>query len=285
MDGRLGDDPQPALAAEDHLADAGPGRGRRDRPDDERPTRGNHPEPPYQVGDISIPVRLHARGARRDPAPQRRIGERIREVAEGVATDLQLLLQPRSEDPGLDSCQPRAGVELEHAVEPRQVDGQHRTGLSRRSLQRAGDRRSPAEGDHDGIQVDGRTQDRGDLLLVTRPDHRVRNPGELTAALQDEVADRFAASVDDAVARVERHVHVADSSGQRVAQECRQARLGNPKILEARWGHPWSANIETDRIGDVRRQSRLVLVRESIALETPAPPLHRAHAAYLPAGR
>ena len=245
MDGRLGDDPQAALAAEDHLPDAGPGRGRRDRPDDERASRGNHPEPPNQVGDIAIPVGLHTRGAGRDPAAQRRIGERIREVAEGVTTSLQLLLQLRSEDPrpGLvrdaSRRRPRARGP---AVTGRRTapDGTRPPGppTSRRSTipRQTGSRRHRGRWPHAGPRrpassSPGRTTASG-----------IR--AELAATLQDQVADRFATSVDDAVARVKRHVHVADGVSERVAKDSRQPGSGTRRFSKRGGG---SLGVRTSR--------------------------------------
>ena len=95
VDGRLGDDPEAALAAQHHLADAGTGGGARHRARGHHPRRCDHPNGAGQVGDVAVEIRLHPRRARGDPAAERRVGEAVRKVAEGPAASVELLLEVR----------------------------------------------------------------------------------------------------------------------------------------------------------------------------------------------
>ena len=86
-----------------------------------------------------------AAGPGRDPAAERRVLEGLREVAQGQAVLAQLLLQPRARRARLDPRRQRAGVDLQHAVEPAQVD-RHRRPLAQPRLDPADDAGAAAEG-------------------------------------------------------------------------------------------------------------------------------------------
>ena len=202
LDGRLADDPQPALGAEHHLADGRPGRGGRDRAGDQQPGRRDHAQPAGGVGDVAVAVGLHARRARRDPAPERRVRERVGVVAERVALGVELLLQPRPVDAGLHPREARDRVDAQHAVHPLEVDGEHGPRLLPRRLQRARDARAAAERDHHRVGLQRGAQHLGHRRLVARAQHEVGDAAEVAAALADEVAQALAARVDDAVVRV-----------------------------------------------------------------------------------
>ena len=61
-------------------------------------------------------------GAGRDPAAERRVLERLREVAQRQAVLAELRLERRAGRAGLDARRARDLVDLEHAVERAQVD-------------------------------------------------------------------------------------------------------------------------------------------------------------------
>src|SRR5882672_6474199 len=60
--------------------------------------------------------------ARRDPAAERRELERLREVPEREPVRPELLLERGSEHPRLDAGGARRAIDLEHAVEVREVE-------------------------------------------------------------------------------------------------------------------------------------------------------------------
>src|SRR4029453_13071451 len=75
-----------------------------------------------EVVDVRLQRREMAARAGGDPAAQRRVLERLRVVAEGLPVGLELLLEAGTRGPGLDAGRPRARINVEHAVEPAQVD-------------------------------------------------------------------------------------------------------------------------------------------------------------------
>ena len=125
VDRRLGDDPQPTLAAQHHLAHARAGGGARHRSHGEHARRGDHPQPARELGDVAVAVGLHARGARRDPAAQRRVREAVGKVAAGPALGVELALEVGAEDAGLHARQLRRGVDRQHPVQAAHVDRDH----------------------------------------------------------------------------------------------------------------------------------------------------------------
>ena len=151
--------PRRPFAAEHHLAHARAGRGVRHRAGDEQPGGRDDPQPARRVGDVAVAVGLHARRARRDPAAERRVRERVGVVPEGPALGVELLLQPRAVDAGLHAREPRGGVDVDEPVHALEVDGDHRPRLVARRLEAAGDARAAAERDHHGVGVERRAQD------------------------------------------------------------------------------------------------------------------------------
>ena len=82
--------------------------------------------------------------------------------------------------------------------------------------------------------LERRPHDGGDLVLGGGPHHHVGDPGELSASLEDEVAQRLAARVDDAVQALDGHERRArpPASSAR-AQAVGQVGLGHRQVLEA----------------------------------------------------
>ena len=171
--GRGADDAEAALAAEDHLAHARAGRGARHRADDEHPARRGDAQTAGQLGDVAVLVGLHARRARGDPAAERRVRERVGEVAHRPAGRVELLLQARAVDARLHLGQPRRRVDRQHPVEPAHVDRDHRPRFALRRLQAARDVRARAERDHHGVGVQRRPQHLRQLLLAPGTHHEV----------------------------------------------------------------------------------------------------------------
>ena len=274
MHGGLGDDPQPALAAQHHLAHAGSCRRARHRAGHQHPRRSGHPNGASQVGHVAVTVGLHARRARGHPPTERGVGEAVREVAEGPAALVQLLLQVRPQHAGLDPRQARVVVDLQQAVEPAQVDGDDGARLARRSLEAARDVRAPAEGDENGVGVHARLQHRGHGVLVLRPDHGVGDPADVAAAVAHQVTQALAARVDDPIEGIGRDPVAPRGSLQLRSQIRRQRRLGNAELLEGHGPGGRPLDVDLEMAPDERAQGRLVPMRERNALISPTPPLH-----------
>jgi len=68
----------PPFGTEDHLADARTRRGVRQRTNLEHLAWHDHPHATRDVGDVPILVRLHAGGARGNPAAERAVAEAVR---------------------------------------------------------------------------------------------------------------------------------------------------------------------------------------------------------------
>ena len=148
--------PEPALAAEHHLAHARARRGRGHRPRRQQPRRRDHADRPREVGDVAVAVGLHARGARRDPAAERGVGEGVREVPERPAALGELALEVRPEHPRLHAREPRDRVDVEHPREPGEVERHDRPRLRGRRLEAPGDARPAAERDQHRVGVEHR---------------------------------------------------------------------------------------------------------------------------------
>ena len=148
-------DPDPGLGdrAEDSLgADQRPvRRGARARPGQPPALpgspRGDRPHRLDQVVDVGVEGREVAAGPGRDPAAEGRVLERLREVAQGQAVLAELVLEHGARRPGLDPRRQRLGVDLEHAVEPAQVEADERP-LPEPALDPADDAGPAAERDH-----------------------------------------------------------------------------------------------------------------------------------------
>ena len=128
-----------------------------------------------------------AAGPGRDPAAEGRVLEGLREVAQGEAVLAQLLLQPRPGRAGLDPRRQRGRVDLEHPVEPAQVQRDDRP-LAEPRLDPADDAGAAAERDHRRPLGLGPAQHRLDLRLVAREGDQVRRVLELPPEAPHHVA-------------------------------------------------------------------------------------------------
>ena len=274
---RLGDDPEPALAAEHHLTDARPCRHRRVRTHHQDPGGSDDPQALGQIGDIPISVGLHPRGARRDPAAERGVGERVGNMPKRESVGSQLVLQSRAGNAGLHASQARCPIDLEHGVQARQVDrdGGPRLGWFR--FQRPRDRRPSPERDHHRVVGDRRGQDGDDLRLAGWAHHDIRESRQITPSLADQVPQRLAAPVHHSVKRVGRDVLGPEVRFQVLAQRRRQDWVRDPQRREARGGRRDATNVEPELHLNERRQVGLVGVRELRAFGPPPPPLHLSH--------
>ena len=83
------------------------------------PPRRDRPHRLHEVVDVGLQGGEVAAGAGRDPAAERRVLERLREVAQRQPVLAQLVLERRPGGAGLDPRRPRDRVDLEHAVQRR----------------------------------------------------------------------------------------------------------------------------------------------------------------------
>ena len=97
------------------------------------PRRRDHAQPARQVGHVAVLVGLHARRAGRDPAAERRVREAVGEVPERPAARVELRLERRAEHARLHPREARHRVDLQHAVQPAEVDASTGARLVRRA--------------------------------------------------------------------------------------------------------------------------------------------------------
>ena len=169
----LGDHAQGPLGAEQRPVGRGAGARARQPPAPPQPARRDRPHRLDQVVDVRVESREVAAGPGRDPAAQRRVLERLREVTQGQPVLAQLLLQPRPGRPGLDPRRQRLRVDLQHPVEPPQVEG-HERPLPQPPLDPADHARPAAKGNDCGPLRLAPAQHRLDLGLVPRQRHQIR---------------------------------------------------------------------------------------------------------------
>ena len=207
--------------------------------------------------------------------------KRVGEVAHGPAAGAQLLLEVGSEGAGLDAGQPGLGVDVQHLVQPTEVDREDGAGLLGRRLEAAGDVGAAAERDDHHVLGDGQVDDRPHLVLVGRVQHGIGDPGDDRRA----AAEPGRAGSCRTCARSGRGSRCARAP--RRAPRCSCARNASVSFGTGT-GSDSSSGGTTGSTGDVqpdlvaheRGESGLVLVVEGDALDTPAPPLHVLHAGH-----
>ena len=112
-------------------------------------------------------------GAGRDPAAERRVLERLGKVAQGQPVLAQLLLQPRPGGTGLDPRRHRLRIDLQHPVEPSQVERDEGP-IPKSSLDPTDHTRPAAEG-NDRRPLGLRPAEHSlDLRLVLGQRHQIR---------------------------------------------------------------------------------------------------------------
>ena len=127
------------------------------------------------------------------------MGERVREVPEGPAAIAQLSLELRAEDARLHARQARDLVDLQHAVEPVEIERDHRSLLVGLGAEAAGDAGAAPERDQHCVRVQHRMHNGRDLVLVGGRHDDIGQASELAATLADEVAQALAPRVHHAV--------------------------------------------------------------------------------------
>ena len=114
----------------------------------------------------------------RDPAAQGRVLKRLREVAQRQAVLAELLLQPGPGRPSLDPRRQRLRVDLQHPVQPAQVERDDRP-LPEPRLNAADDAGPAPERHHRRALRLAPAQHHLDLRLVARQGNQVRRVREL----------------------------------------------------------------------------------------------------------
>ena len=105
-----------------------------------------------------------AAGTGGDPAAERRILKTLREMPQRQPVRFQLTLEVGAQGAALDQRRPGDGIDLAHAVEMAQIDGDR--AVARRGVfDAAADARSAAERRQQGADVAGEIHRRCDLRL------------------------------------------------------------------------------------------------------------------------
>ena len=279
VDRRLGDDPQAPLAAQHHLAHARARRRAGHRADDQRAGRRHDAKPARQVGHVAVLVGLHPRGARGDPAAERRVGEAVREVPERPAARVQLLLELRAEHAGLHAREARRVVDLEHPVHGAEVERDDRAVLVRAALRgcrrcsclrRTGSRRRRRRARRAAARRPRPRPAGGRRRRAAGRGRRRASGGGRAGSCRGAWTTRSSAIGRDAAR--------ADGRLQRVAELRAQRRLGDREVVERDGRGIAPARTSTPRWRSRKgREGGLVVMIERDVLASPAPPLHRSH--------
>ncbi len=191
-------------------------------------------------------------------------------MAQRQAAGLELAFQRRPVSAALYACRLRDRVDLEHAPELLQVDGDHRT-VGARRLDAADHARTPTPGNGNGVHRITPVENGDDLALVARESHHVRRIGEVARENPGAVEERPAVAVQQPLVMLGRAC---------VAQALRRghARRAQTDFLRAgRGSHLVSRNTETTRVRGLERAH--LLRAQHLGFEAPAPelesPLHR----------
>ena len=271
VDGRLGDDAEPALGAEHHLAHARAGRGGGHGARDERARRRDDPHRARELGDVAVAVGLHARRAGGDPAAERRVREGVGEVAERPAALVELALQLRTEHAGLHARQARRSASMSSTRSSRcRSTRDHGPRLVARRLQAAGDARPAAERDHDRVVLERGAHDR----RSPRPRRRGGRPRRAAGRARRRAGGRGRAGSCRGRARPDRAGRSRRSGS---ASRSASGRLGSGTSSRSKSiaGAPGARHVEIEVLLQERRERGLVLVGERDVRLAPAPPLHR----------
>ncbi len=174
----LGDHAEDALGADQRPVRRGPRPRPRQAPALPGSPRRDRPHRLDQVVDVRVERGEVPPGPGRDPAPQRRVLEGLREVAQRQPVLAQLVLQAGPGRPGLDPCRQRLRIHLQHPVEPPQVHRDERP-LLQPPLHPADHARPPAEGNDRRPLRLGPGEHQLDLRLVPGKRHQIRRVLEL----------------------------------------------------------------------------------------------------------
>ena len=176
----------------------------------------------------------------------------------------ELLLERRSEHARLDAGGARRTVDLEHAVEAREVERDGAAvAVADVGLDAADDARPATVWDDRRAGRRGPVEQRPDVVLDAREGDEVRGVRELAAQRAHDVPERLAVGVSGAVVG-----RVGNERGERRGRL--QARRREPELLEPRrcrdLGHR-----DVEPRGEEPRDRLLLLGRRSLALPAPTP--------------
>ncbi len=246
---RLGDHAEDALAAEQHAVGRRACAGARQAPRLPGARRRHRAHGLGEVVDMRPQRREVPTRARRDPATQGRQLEGLREEAQRHAGSGELLLQRRSGNTRLDTRRARDVVDLEHAVQAREVQRDHAVKARRHvRLDAAADARAAAVGHHRGFRAGRPLEHLLHLPFRGREGDSVGDVIELPAKRADGVEERATVRVTHAIGvgrgvrrgetrsrkrgRLGRRLDVLTTEPERLPQDGYQ-RLGiGPRVRE-----------------------------------------------------
>ena len=199
--GHLGEEAEPAFAAEHRLAQVGPGARRWQAADREFAARRRHPAGVEELLDPAVAQRLLAGRAGHDPAAGGRELERLREVAERHAVRRQRRLDRRAGRAGAEARGQIRGVERLQRHQPLERDVEHRP-VALGHMQVADDAGAATIGNDERAEP-LRLVECGDGLGVRgRQGDAIGHPADAAAAQRDPVGQALAEGMIEADRRV-----------------------------------------------------------------------------------
>ena len=276
---RLGDDPEAALAAEDHLAHARAGRG--------ASGTGRVTSMPAGVTTRTARVRSATSPYLSDCMPDERVAIQPPSVEWVKLSGKWPMVQPRALSCSSSVRAERAGLDAGDAATRRRSRG---PGPCRPMSTETTVRSSSAGASRlpemlvpppNGMSTASASRAARTIAsssgLAAGADDDVGQATDVAGAVADEVAQALAARVDDAVQGVGRDMGGADGRLERGAQVGREGRLSDVELVEADRARGEVVGAHVDVALDERSELGLVLVREGDLLVAPAPPFHLAH--------
>ena len=169
----LGDHAEDALGADQRPVGRGPGARPRQPPALPGPPRRDRPHRLDQVVDVRVERREVPARPRRHPTPERRVLERLRKVPQRQPVLPQLILQPRPGSPRLNPRGQRLRIDLEHPIQPLQIERDHRPILQPRLHPTDHTRPTAERNDRGPLSLSPR-EHHLDLRLVLGKRHQIR---------------------------------------------------------------------------------------------------------------
>ena len=153
------------------------------------------------VVDLSVDGGVVPGGTCRNPSPKRRELPCLEKKPHGQAGRLELALEVGTQRAGLDSRRLRRGVDLKHAIEPLQVDGQRAAiALVAGRVHAADHAGATAERDRRDIVRAAPVQHRADVRFVTRVSDDIGRVGEIAPVNHPrEIVNRAAVTMKQPV--------------------------------------------------------------------------------------
>ena len=228
------------------------------------PRRCHHAQRFHELVDVREEGRVMSARTGRDPAAQARELEGLREVAKREAVGPQLVLESGAEDARLDARRARDGVDLEHAIQPSQVDREGAAQVAEVArLDSAHHARAAAVRNCRQTLARAPFEKSDDVGFAAGEGHEIGRIRELAARRAHDVAVGLAVAVRGAVVGCAR---------EQLGEGARRGDARRPQrdLLEARRGRDAQLRLPEARSQRAADPGRLLLARPR-ALEPPSP--------------